>query len=399
MNKYEKSDRINTDSYEELSCQRLDDSSFHPINIQNSKSDSKSYASNLQRLKCFVNEVLLNNEIPFVLRPGTNGEKWYASPSLVGQYFNWMPDFIDVVNRLPRKYEYSESINAFITCCHAMGLLSKRLDWKNIWVVDSKKTYPCFGGVSAAEIFNKLVQAIRNDWNINDRQAKVNARKEDVANQKVEYCNYADSFFKYWARLLLVRVDLFYEKQYADSIDVFDMIEDLDRLFGNVRHNSLFDSMIGYIVKLEYGVEKGIHAHVILFFDGSKRNNFSHIYLAEQIGEYWKCIITKSLGAYWNSNATAGHYDELGRRGIGVINWNDTDLRSNLREFVVSYLCKEDQYFRPKWGTKVRLLRRGKFPEIPVNKLGRPRKELESYIGLSQFPPKFMPIKPSDLTS
>src|SRR5665647_406700 len=210
MNKYEKSDRINTDSYEELSCQRLDDSSFHPINIQNSKSDSKSYASNLQRLKCFVNEVLLNNEIPFVLRPGTNGEKWYASPSLVGQYFNWMPYFIDVVNRLPPKYEYSEPINAFIACCQAMGLLNERLDWKNIWVVDPQTTYPCFGGIAAPEIFNTLVHAIRSEWKINNRQAKVNARKQEVIQQKVEYCEYADSLFNDCARLVLVRDDLFY---------------------------------------------------------------------------------------------------------------------------------------------------------------------------------------------
>ena len=107
------------------------------------------------------------------------------------------------------------------------------------------------------------------------------------------------------ARLVLVRVDLFYEKQYGDSIDVFDMTNDLDRLFGNARHNSLFAFMKGYIVKLEYGVDKGIHAHALLFFDGSKRNNSSHIQLAKEIGEYWINMITKGRGAYWNVNANA----------------------------------------------------------------------------------------------
>ncbi|MGZ5491143.1 MAG: hypothetical protein ACXW2E_12500, partial [Nitrososphaeraceae archaeon] len=94
--------------------------------------------------------MLLSNEIPFVLRPDPNGRKACLHSSWTCQYFNWMPNFIDVVNMLPRKYEYSEPINAFISCCQALGLLTECLDWNNIWVVDSKKTYPCFGGVSAA---------------------------------------------------------------------------------------------------------------------------------------------------------------------------------------------------------------------------------------------------------
>jgi hypothetical protein len=128
-----------------------------------------------------------------------------------------------------------------------------------------------------------------------------------------------------------------------------------------------------------------MHAHVLLFFDGSKRNNSSHIHLAEEIGNYWKNIITKGRGAYWNVNANAERYDKLGRLGIGVINWYDTELRRNLKDFVVSYLCKEDQYFRSKRGPKVKLLRRGDFPEMPVTRCGAPRKSVESYADLSQI--------------
>ena len=108
---------------------------------------------------------------------------------------------------------------------------------------------------------------------------------------------------------------------------------------------------------------------------------------AEEIGKYWKYMITKGRGAYWNVNARADQYDKLGRLGIGVINYNDDKLRSNLREFVVSYLCKEDQYFRPTCGRKVRLLRNGNPQEIAVTRPGAPRKHVESYTGLSQFPP------------
>lgn len=388
MRKNEKNNRPNNDFLKELYCKKLYDSLIDPTKLQNSKLQDNCYTLILPILERFVDKALLNNEIDFLPCVGTDGRKNYARSTLARRYFEWIPGFIDVVNRLPRKYEYSEPFNAFITCCHAMGLLNERLDWKSIWVFDPQTTHPCFGGVSAVEIFNNLVHAIRNEWKVNKLQAKVNTRKLKVANQKVKYCNYVDLLFSYWARLVVLRIDLYYEKQYADSIDVFDLTNDLDRMFNNnARHNSLFAFMRGVIVKLEYGIEKGIHAHVILFLDGSKRNNFSHIYLAEAIGEYWKKIITKGRGAYWNSNARADQYDKLGRLGIGVINYNDDKLRSNLREFVVSYLCKEDQYFRSKGGPKVKLLRKKDFPEMPDSKLGRPRKELESYTGLSQFPP------------
>ena len=65
---------------------------------------------------------------------------------------------------------------------------------------------------------------------------------------------------------------------------------------------------------------------------------------------------------------------QRGRLGIGPINWNDWVKRDNLNEYVIGYLCKMDQYFRPKWGPKVKLIRRGDYPDIFAIPLGRPRK-------------------------
>jgi hypothetical protein len=224
MRNNEHNDRYDSDFCEELSYQRLYDSSFYPTIPDNSKClPTTASESFLSALECFVNDLLVNDEIPSRPYLGTDGRTWHTRASLAVKYFGLIPDFIEVVNRLPQRYEYSESINAFIACCHAMGLLREHLDWKNIWVDDPDKTYPCFGDVSAVEIFNRLVQAIRRECDINNLQAKVNARKKEVANQINDYRNYADSLFRDRARLVLVRVDLFYEKHYADSMDVFEM--------------------------------------------------------------------------------------------------------------------------------------------------------------------------------
>ena len=99
------------------------------------------------------------------------------------------------------------------------------------------------------------------------------------------------------------------------------------------------------------------------------------------MGKYWVDRITNGRGNYWNVNASADHYEKLGSLAIGVISWNDTDKIENLKKYVVGYLCKMDQYFSPKWGLKVKLFRRGNFPDIPDNKRGRPRKASESYAG------------------
>jgi hypothetical protein len=271
-----------------------------------------------------------------------------------------------------------------IDCCQAMGLLSEHLDWKKNWDVDPKKTYPCFAWLSGTEIFNTLVDTLRWDWKTNNRQVKVNARIKESIVRQAEYCDYVDSLFNARARQVVERLDLFYQKQYADSIDALDITNDFDHLLNNARHNSLFEFMTGHIAKLEYGIDKGLHWHVILFFDGSEKKGYSHINLAKEIGEYWVKVITKGLGDYRNINNSADQYDKLGRLGIGVINWQDTGLRTNLKNYVVGYMFKGAQYFRPKWGSNVRLFRRGDFPEISDIRLGRPRKEVKSNTGLSQ---------------
>jgi hypothetical protein len=358
---------------------KISDSLFDPAKLQEPKLRSY-FAEQLSELESFVDGLLTNDETPFVAGLDKYGKIQYAFNTLASRYFISMPRFIASVNMLSPRYEYSEHINVFIACCHSMGLQNGTLDWKNIYR-DPQKTNPRLGGRTSAELFNGLVTNIRSEWKLKKIQAKVNDRKKEASDQKEDYCKYADSLFddRYYqgcARLVVLRIDLFYQKYYADSMNVVDIAEDLDHLFENKRCNSLFDFMKGYIAKLEYGADKGVHWHVIFFFDGSKKKNSSHIKLTEGIGEYWVNVITKGRGDYWNSNDNVDRFDQLGRRGIGVINWYNTELRRSLKEHVIGYLCKTDQFIRPKWGHKVRLFRRGNYPKIRVNKRGRSRKKV-----------------------
>lgn len=176
------------------------------------------------------------------------------------------------------------------------------------------------------------------------------------------------------ARIVVLRVDLYYQKEYWDRINAQDAVADLDRLLENNRCNTLFRHRLGYIAKLEYGIEKGLHFHLVFFFDGSRRDGAKDIYLAQQIGEYWVNVITKGRGDYWNVNAHRHEYERKDIRGIGLINAHQIAQINNLKELVVGYLCKSSQFIRPKIGPDIRLIRRGNLPKMRPIKRGRPRK-------------------------
>jgi hypothetical protein len=374
MNENNKFNGLNKELFR-LYCIEHSDSLLESTKFQNKVLTSKDYAKRLASIEGFVNDLLSNKETPFVSTINKAGQNFYRPGTLANRYIRSMPVFIKIVTLLSPKYEYSERLNVFVNACNVLGLLhsNERLDWQPIRF-DPKYTSLHYYNASVAEIFNELVKYIRNEWKVKKLQLKFNDRETAAESLYEEYCLYVDALFRKRARLLVLRFDLGYKNPDANNIDIEDMQKDLFHLLRNMRHNRLFAFKMGHILKLEYGFGKGIHCHVVIFLDGTKRNNSSHVYFAEEMGKYWVDFVTKGRGNYWNVNATADHYDKLGRLGIGPINWNEWVKRDNLNEYVIGYLCKMDQYFRPKWGPKVKLIRRGDYPDIFAIPLGRPRK-------------------------
>lgn len=126
---------------------------------------------------------------------------------------------------------------------------------------------------------------------------------------------------------------------------------------------------------------KIFHMHMIFLFDTEHKQAIRHVYLAQQIGRYWKTVVTKGRGAYWNCNADTKNYQRWGKLGIGPIHAEeDREKIRNLKLFVVDdYLCKMDQFLRPKGIKGVQLIRRGNWPTPEPKKLGRKRKVRPNY--------------------
>ena len=372
--KNKKSDRLDRKLCEELYCKKLYKFLFDRTKLHNSEFIFKTYADSLFALECFIDEVLSNDEPPFVACLGEDGRKDYAPAALAVEYFGRVRDFIEVVEVLSPLYEYSEGIKVFITCSHAMGLQGKSLDWRSIFS-DPQKINPRFNA-SAAEIFNTLVKAIRCAWKTHNTQAKINKWKSGVITRHKAYSKYVESFFDDGCtRLMVLQIDVGYKKQYANSIKIADIKEDLTHLFINKRCNSLFRFRKGYIAKLEDDVDTGIFYHLLFFLDDSEGKTSSHIHSAKDFGEYWETTITKGRGDYWFGNYILSRHDALGRCGIWFINFSDADLRKKLTEQVVGNLFKVDQFFKSKAVPDVNHIRRGDdLPKKANKKRGRPCK-------------------------
>ena len=139
--------------------------------------------------------------------------------------------------------------------------------------------------------------------------------------------NYVGNLTTHYSRLLFVRIDLKYAQQTSHhvSIENFDdHMNKLRELIGNKK--TCFEHLQGNAWAIEQGgVNGGLHCHLLLMFDGSKRDN--DLYIAKEVGEKWK-MITAGLGEYYNYHdpEIKQKYQQYGKLGIGMIH------RDNLQE-------------------------------------------------------------------
>ncbi|MGZ3853418.1 MAG: YagK/YfjJ domain-containing protein [Flavisolibacter sp.] len=199
---------------------------------------------------------------------------------------------------------------------------------------------------SSFDVKQALIHYIRQDAQNPIVKKELRNFKETPKRNIKSATNYINALFDRYARLMVLRIDLGY-RQSSDQLTPCDSYErikqDRERLFNNMRSNHLFAHQVGYISKLEYGLDKGFHYHLLLFFDGSKFRSGSDWYWAKKICDYWEQKITQGHGLAFNCNGKKGQYHYL---GIGMIGHRDTQLRSNLINHVVRYLIKPDLFAR-----------------------------------------------------
>ena len=224
--------------------------------------------------------------------------------------------------------------------------------------------YP--GYIRAGELFNEFLRRIRAEANTKAFKDKVRHRKELSEQNFESACLLIDALAGIYSKLLVLRVEFGYRKEIARGVTLDEAHRDLKHFWNNARKNKLFRTMIGYIWKLEEGEQRGYHFHIVFILNGSAFKKDAHY--AERFGEYWEKKVTKGRGTYFNCNRHPLNYKKV---GIGMIKHDDQDKLMILKEQVIGYLTKTDQYLMIKGR---RTFGRSEIPKKPIGKTGRPRR-------------------------
>ncbi len=173
-------------------------------------------------------------------------------------------------------------------------------------------------------------------------------RRYEMAQKHANLIAYIEYLFHQNKRLLVVRVDLGYRKEFQHEATIARVYADLDWwLQAKNTGQGVFENCVGCAWVLEQGQQKGYHIHVALFFDGDKRR--SDWVVGNAVGDVWQQA-TNGIGTFHNCSSDKARYREQGCLGIGLFKSSDPDACEAVLG-AVRYLTnvdKEDQVLLAK---------------------------------------------------
>ncbi|MBO7934256.1 inovirus-type Gp2 protein [Burkholderia pseudomallei] len=258
---------------------------------------------------------------------------------------------------------------------------------------------------SDSELFNDFVTTMRREavaTRLKKRIFDWNGKFEESSDRLVKF---EAELFREYARLMVIRLDFNYHKAIFTDKEVEDLCAelverkecDLDdylagadisvpgtiegrivleevqkdrkRFFANMKGKpSLFKHLVGYVWRIEYTPGAGYHMHVMLFFDGEHVEK--HEYYAQEIGCYWRDVITQGRGYFENCNRKKSDYGD--NWALGRIDHWDYAKRDKLRK-AMQYFCKTSQIVQVVPYPKCRLFQTVMIRRQRKGAGGRPR--------------------------
>lgn len=294
-------------------------------------------------------------------------------------------DQVELIN----SYMPSRTTNA-LSCAeleHAYGVY-QRLAERRIWRdVCNPELPPKAYNVSAAlyqryetarqawqvqrvRAFNSIIRKIRASFNTVAYEHSQSKQQYEHKRQLQRYQDYVRDLMvpvksTGRRRLLVVRLDLGMQKATLKKYDLTAFLEHLEALFWHTERQEVFKHLEGYIRKVEFGAEKGWHAHLILLFDYDVVQ--SGYTKAERVGQYWQQVVqqrcAQDCGVYFNChlNQKLYKFNGIGKLDNGAEDY--PDKLHNLLEHVVPYLLKNDYAVRFTEMPKQKLLNRGQLSQ------------------------------------
>ena len=175
---------------------------------------------------------------------------------------------------------------------------------------------------------------------------------------------YVNRLFGRYARLLVLRVDLYYKTEFLDALSIEEIIKHKKALFKTRRKGALAANWVGYACRLEFAPLTGFHFHLAVFMNGAHVQR--DVYYADAIIKEW-LRITGNRGRGHNCNQKKAEYREC---GIGMVGHADKTKRCYLQK-ALAYLTKSESAARLKL-KKHRTFFKGNLPKHDTAR-GRPR--------------------------
>lgn len=212
-------------------------------------------------------------------------------------------------------------------------------------------------------IMNELAAKIYEKSLSSSYKARSRERKKSSKKRLKSYFDYCYKILGNNSRLLVVNIDFHYKKDFSNGISEMEAKRHRDEILEYVKNT---EGYLGYICKLEEGLKKGIHMHLLVMMNGHRRK--SSYTLVREWGEYWTSTVTGGIGYYYDCQA--GH-PMYAWRNVGKVYYANKETIDKLKR-AISYLTKPDQFLLVKRNLKGKQLTRGKMPKM--KKTGRPRK-------------------------
>jgi len=219
-----------------------------------------------------------------------------------------------------------------------------------------------------AEVFNEFVATVQPILRSSRFRETLRTRRRNAERNEAKGLAIEEKVFAAKSRCLVLMLHFGYQEQYRQKVTLDEIQAHRRKFFNNCRSNKLLRGIVDYIWKLEEGDESGLHLHVLIFYTTESCRD---VYIAQQIGEYWKKAVTDGKGQYWNSNANKWLHQNFGHGiGTGEIEWHEEEKREALRTNI-RYMTKADQLLRVKYGEHCRIF--GTSAPQEKKRQGRPR--------------------------
>ncbi|WP_279474385.1 YagK/YfjJ domain-containing protein [Aeromonas caviae] len=187
-----------------------------------------------------------------------------------------------------------------------------------------------------ARDINNALHAFRREFNSQAHRKRLNNLKRVESRNQSSIAMYVNSLFDQHAKLLVIRLDIGYREEYYDQLTL-DLVTD-DRNCYLRKIQNKYPALVGYIWKLEYGVDRRFHIHITFIFNGAVHQR--DISLGIAVGEVWEDM-TNNNGTYFNCQTQREDYRRRRTDGVGMVHYSDTVKRIKLIN-ALSYLTKLD---------------------------------------------------------